>query len=109
MHEIGSYSEFWSQYLRAHRRPQTRALHYLGSVLVIVALVGAAVFRDWHALVAAPVIGYGFAWGAHWFVEGNQPQSFGHPLWSLLSDYRMLVLWLSLRLAPHLARAEAAR
>ena len=40
--------------------------------------------------LAAPVVGYGFAWVGHFFVEGNKPATFKHPLWSLRGD---LVMW----------------
>jgi hypothetical protein len=97
------YAAFWERYLRAHSRKSTRLLHYLGSVLAMLALILAA--YDWRFIIAAPVIGYGFAWTAHVLVERNRPETFGHPLWSLFSDFRMLVLWLSGRLGAHLRRA----
>ena len=98
-----TYDEFWLRYLRAHSSARTRGLHYVGSVLALAAL-GLAAF-DWRWLIAAPVIGYAFAWTAHVAIEHNKPETFGRPLWSLASDYRMLLLALSYRLAPHLHRA----
>lgn len=103
-----TYSEFWLHYLRAHGQPATRALHYAGSLLALATLATGVVTLDWRWLVAAPVIGYGFAWAAHLGIEGNRPQTFGHPVWSLVSDYRMVLLWLTGGLAPHLARAGAS-
>ncbi len=104
-----TYTAFWHRYLRAHARPATRALHYAGSLLALGVLVAAIVSGWWWALILAPIIGYGFAWTAHAGIEGNRPETFGHPLWSLASDFRMLGLWLTGRLAPHIARAEAER
>jgi hypothetical protein len=99
-----TYREFWRVYLKAHGKPQTRLLHYVGSVLALAALGLAAVTLDWRWLLAAPLIGYGFAWTAHFGVEGNRPATFGHPFWSLASDYRMLFLWATGRLQGHLER-----
>ncbi len=101
-----TYDQFWLRYLRAHAKPQTRALHYCGSLLAILCLILAAASQDWRLLVAAPLIGYVFAWTAHLTLEHNHPETFGHPIWSLLSDFRMLGLWLAGQLAPHLARAN---
>ena len=103
-----TYDEFWLRYLRAHARPHTRAVHYCGSLLALACLILAILRLDWRFLVATPVIGYAFAWSAHFGLEGNRPETFGHPFWSLLSDFRMLSLWLTRRLGPHLARARAA-
>lgn len=99
-----TYDQFWLRYLRAHARPATRGLHYAGTLLALACLAGSAAW-DWRLLPAAPAIGYGFAWAAHFRVEGNRPETFGHPFWSLISDVRMLALFLSGRLGRHLWRA----
>jgi hypothetical protein len=101
-----TYGEFWLRYLRAHNRPGTRALHYLGSLIALVLLIGSVALLDWRLLVGAAVIGYGCAWLGHVAIERNRPATFGHPAWSLISDYRMLALWLGGRLGPHLGRSR---
>jgi hypothetical protein len=84
-----SFREFWPFYVREHLRPVTRALHFVGSTLVL-ALVAAAVVtgRPW-LLLGAPVAGYGFAWLGHFGFEHNRPATFRHPLYSLLADWVM--------------------
>lgn len=99
------YSEFWLRYLRAHSRAETRAVHYAGSLLVVGLLAAAISLRDWRWVVAMPIVGYAFAWTSHFAIERNRPETFGHPFWSLFSDYRMLLLALTQRLGPHLHRA----
>jgi len=99
-----SYREFWPRYLREHRQPANRALHYLGTLLGVVLLLIAVVLGSlWHA-AAAVVCGYAFAWAGHSFIERNKPATFTHPLWSLISDFRMLGFWASGRLNEELER-----
>lgn len=93
-----TYPEFWRRYLSAHRDPRTRALHYVGTSGAVAALIAAATSRNWRWLPAAPIVGYGCAWLGHLVFEHNRPETFGHPFWSLASDFRMLALFLSGRL-----------
>jgi hypothetical protein len=99
------YAEFWPHYLRAHRDRRTRAAHYLGSAASLACLAAAPFAGSWRLAVAAPVVGYGCAWFGHLVFEGNRPATFGHPLWSFYSDFRMAAFWLTGRLAPELEKA----
>ena len=100
-----NYAEFWPFYLQEHAKTSTRNLHYVGTALVIAIAVFAAATQRWAWLLAMPVAGYFFAWMSHAFVERNQPATFTHPLWSLISDFRMFFLWLTGRLGPELEKA----
>jgi hypothetical protein len=100
-----SYGEFWPFYLQEHARPATRNLHYVGTMLVIAIAAFSVLTQRWLLLLAMPVAGYFFAWISHAFVERNKPATFTHPLWSLISDFRMFFLWLAGRLHRELEAA----
>ncbi len=102
---LTTYAEFWPYYLREHKRPATRGLHYLGTILAILLLLLALIAEEFRLLPAVLLVGYGFAWLAHAFIERNKPATFAYPIWSFISDFRMLGLWMSGRLRPHLERA----
>jgi hypothetical protein len=105
--DIRSFQEFWPYYVRQHSRPRTRLLHATGSILAVVAFGAAFAINLW-LLVAVPVIGYAFAWYAHFFVEHNRPATFGHPFYSLFADYRMLFLMMAGRMENEVTKYSAA-
>jgi hypothetical protein len=105
--QIRSFAEFWPYYVRQHSQPQTRLLHATGSVLA-VALLGVAFAVNLWILVAVPIVGYSFAWYAHFFVEHNKPATFGHPFYSLVADYRMLFLMMAGRMDEEVSKHATA-
>lgn len=105
MERITSFAAFWPSYLREHARPRTRALHYLGTTLVVLIAIAALVTERWTLLIAMPIAGYAFAWIGHYTVERNRPATFTYPLWSLAADFCMWGLWLTGKLKPELRRA----
>lgn len=102
------YAEFWPYYLQEHAKPATRNIHYVGTALVILIAAYAVLTQTWLLLLAMPVCGYFFAWIGHAFIEHNRPATFTHPLWSLISDFRMFGLWLTGRLGRELQKAGVA-
>lgn len=103
---IASFADFWPYYLREHSRPATRALHYVGTSLVVALAVYALVTARWLLFLAIPVAGYFFAWVGHFGIEKNRPATFTYPLWSLGADFKMWWLWLTGRLGREIERAN---
>jgi len=105
--QIKSFADFWPYYVRQHVRPRTRLLHAMGSVLAVALFALAFAINLW-ILVAVPIVGYSFAWYAHFFVEHNKPATFGHPFYSLAADYRMLFLMMAGRMDEEVERYAGA-
>lgn len=102
---IASYREFWPHYLREHARPATRTVHLVGTAVATVSLLALFVSLNPWFIAAALIGGYGPAWFAHFFLEHNRPATFRHPLWSLISDYRMAWSWVCGQLESELDAA----
>lgn len=98
MERIKSFKEFYPYYLSEHSKPATRTLHYIGTTLFFVLLITGIVRGQWYYFALLPIMGYGFAWVGHFFVEKNKPATFQYPLWSLASDFVMYFQWLTGRL-----------
>ena len=93
MNKIANYAEFWDFYVAEHNQPLTRYLHFVGTLLSLVALFWIARSGNWLYFPLCLLIGYGFAWISHFFVEHNKPASFKYPFWSFISDYKMMFLY----------------
>ncbi len=86
------YTTFWDfypYYLTEHARPINRAMHFVGTSLVIACLVYSVVTGNLWFLLAMPLCGYGFAWFGHFILEKNRPATFKYPFYSLGSDFVM--------------------
>ena len=102
---IANYEEFWLFYLREHANPRTRFWHIAGTAVALALVIMAFATYDFELLIAAVIAGYGPAWISHFAVEKNRPATFRHPLWSLVSDLRMVGAWLTGTLARELEKA----
>lgn len=99
-----SYDEFWAFYLSEHSKTMTRVLHFAGTTIGLVLLVYFAATGRWYYFPLFFVVGYAFAWFAHFAVERNRPATFKHPVWSFISDFRMMWFMITRRMKGELQR-----
>jgi hypothetical protein len=52
------------------------------------------------------VTGYAFAWFSHFVIEKNKPATFKYPLWSFISDYKMVFYMLTGRMNAEVERVR---
>ena len=106
---ITDYQEFWDFYVADHHQPLTRSLHFVGTLLSFVLLVWIVRSGSWFYFPLCLIIGYAFAWFAHFFVEHNQPATFKYPFWSFISDYKMVFYMLIGKMSGEVERVAAKK
>ncbi|HMJ47677.1 MAG TPA: DUF962 domain-containing protein [Ferruginibacter sp.] len=84
-----SFHSFYNYYLTEHSDGKNRLLHFSGTFILIAALIAGCITGKWIFFVLIPIVGYGFAWIGHYFIERNKPATFTYPLYSLASDFVM--------------------
>lgn len=104
---IKTYGEFWDFYVQEHSKPMTRILHLVGTTLGVALLVFFIATGRWYFFPLFLVVGYAFAWSAHFFVEKNRPATFKYPLWSFISDFKMIWYMLTGRMGREVERVLA--
>lgn len=87
--EYTTFWDFYPYYLTEHARPVNRALHFIGTAIVIAVVITAIVKQNAMYMLLAPLAGYGFAWVGHFGLEKNRPATFKYPFYSLASDFVM--------------------
>lgn len=81
-------------------------MHFTGTALLIACFMYALITQKWMLLLLVPVLGYGFAWISHAFIERNKPATFTYPLFSLGSDFIMFWDMLTGRIGERMEAAE---
>ena len=104
---IKTYAEFWDFYVAEHSKPLTRVLHFAGTTLGIALLIYFIASGRWYFFPLFLVVGYAFAWFAHFVVEKNRPATFKYPLWSFISDFKMIWYMLTGRMGREVKRILA--
>lgn len=84
-----SLKEFYPYYLKEHKDPTCRILHFIGTGFLFIILFASFWLSNYYFLISIPFVGYGFAWVGHYFFEKNKPATFKYPFFSLASDFKM--------------------
>lgn len=87
---IHDYETFYRFYLTEHSNVMSRRLHALGSVSGLYCIYRGIKTGQKSYFAKALVAGYTCAWVGHFFFERNKPASFKQPMYSFISDWRML-------------------
>ncbi len=106
MSRIKTYNEFWFFYLQEHSNSTNRALHFIGTTLVIAVAIAALVTQNYLLFWFCPLAGYAFAWVGHFMVEHNRPATFKYPVWSLVSDFKMYFCFLTGKLNAEIEKSK---
>ncbi len=104
-----NYAEFWDFYVSEHSLPLTRLLHFVGTTFGIALAVFFVARGQWYFFPVFFVVGYGFAWFAHFVVEKNKPASFRFPFWSFISDFKMMWYMATGRMGAEAARVSGQK
>jgi hypothetical protein len=80
-------------------------LHFVGTTLGLMLLVYFLATGRWYYFPLFLVVGYAFAWFAHFVVEKNRPATFKYPVWSFISDLKMMWYMLTGRMGREVKRA----
>jgi hypothetical protein len=106
---IQTYSEFWDFYVQEHSKKLTRLLHFVGTSLGLVLLFWVMLTGRWYFFPLFLVVGYAFAWFAHFVIEKNRPATLKYPLWSFISDFKMMWYMLTGRMGREVERLAGNR
>lgn len=103
---ITNYTEFWDFYVSEHSKPLTRELHFVGTSLGMVLLAWFIWSGRWYYFPLFLVVGYAFAWFAHFVIERNRPATFKYPFWSFISDFKMMWYMITGRMEREVRRVS---
>ncbi|MBX7146538.1 MAG: DUF962 domain-containing protein [Alphaproteobacteria bacterium] len=93
-----NFNDFWILYLKAHKNPMTRFMHYIATVIGILGGIVSLWTLSLHWVIFAILIGIVLAILSHLIIENNKPLFLINPFYGALSDLRMFYLFLGRRL-----------
>ena len=86
-----NFKDFYPYYLSEHSHKTTKLLHFIGTSISLYFLFNFFRTFDFIYIILSLLIGYGFAWVSHFFIEKNKPATFKYPFYSFIGDHLMFI------------------
>ncbi len=103
---IETYREYWTFHVGQHEKAGNRALHYLGSATAVTLVTLGPVLQAWWLIPLAVAFAFGPGMIGHIAIERSPKEEHHYPLWAVVSDLRMLGLFLVGRAGREFGRAD---
>lgn len=84
-----TFRSFYNYYLTEHSDSKKRILHFIGTAFLLTCLISGFITGKRWLFALIPVLGFGFAWVGHFFIEKNRPATFTYNVYSLARDFFM--------------------
>lgn len=103
-YRVSCFEEFWPDYVRLHRRPETQRWHAAATCSTGLLLGLGLVLESPLLLLAAPAINHLIAQASHRRFEKNRTLPFKNFAWHTRAELRMLRLVLTGRMQAEVRR-----
>ncbi|KAG5484895.1 hypothetical protein GH5_08361 [Leishmania sp. Ghana 2012 LV757] len=85
-----NHKEFHIYYLAKHSKQWTRRIHLIGTVVGVAGVAVSTVRMDAIGAAVSAAVGAAICWTGDAVVEQTQPTAFKNPIWSLMSNFKMV-------------------
>lgn len=103
-----TFRSFYNYYLTEHADSKNRMFHFIGTAFLLICFITGIITGKWWVFTLIPLLGYGFAWVGHFFIEKNRPATFTYPVYSLAGDFFMFWHMITGRINKKLTAAKYA-
>ncbi|GET86808.1 hypothetical protein, conserved [Leishmania tarentolae] len=85
-----NHKEFYIYYLAKHSKQWTRRIHLIGTAIGVVGAAASAVRMDAFGAAVSIAVGVAICWAGDAMVEKTSPTTFKNPIWSTVSNFKMV-------------------
>ncbi len=84
-----NFTDYYRFYLSQHQHAGTRILHFLGTLVILTAVIYVLLTGKTRFLWYIPILGFGLQWLSHFMFEGNKPVMMRYFFREVMADFRM--------------------